>query len=209
VPRPQMAVRDASADDAPTLVRLWEELVLDSGIPGRTSDPPTAEGMRRRLEMVSDSATRRLLVAEVDGEIAGVVYVQHQPVTPLHETMAVRVAYLHVLKEHRRRGVGHALLAEAAAWASAIGAEHVVVDVLPGDREANRFCARLGLSQLHVQRLAQTTQLRRLLAADQTTGTSESRAGALRARLRSAVGDPRVRRALAARTDVRPPESPA
>lgn len=210
MPRPLVSVRDATEDDAPALVRLWSELVLDSGIPGRTSEEPTAEGLRRRLAGVASAEHRRGVVAEIDDEIVGMIVLEHQPVTPLHESMAVRVAYLHVRKEHRRRGIGHALLAEAAAWASSLAAEHVVVDVHPADREANRFCARLGLSQLHVQRLGQTSQLRRLLASDQVATAPELvRAGGLRARLRSAVVDPRLRRSDTARSVLRARQRPA
>src|SRR5881409_3230397 len=72
-------------------------------------------------------------------------------------------------KAHRRRGVGHALVAAAADIADELGIEHVSVGVYPSLREASRFYARLGFAQVMVQRVVPTAMLRRRLCADLTT----------------------------------------
>ena len=78
---------------------------------------------------------------------------------------------IHVVvgKAHRRRGVGHALVAAAADIADELGIEHVSVGVYPSLREASRFYARLGFAQVMVQRVVPTAMLRRRLCADLTT----------------------------------------
>ncbi len=196
MPRPIVMVRDATPEDAPLLVPLWAGLVTDSGLAGRSSAPPTAEGAVRRIAEAALSPDRRLLVAELDDTIAGMVYLEQTTVTPLHDEPAVHVSYLHVARGMRRRGVGHALMSEAVAWAAASDADHIVVDVHPADREAHRFCARLGLSQLHVQRMGATAQVRRRLVADTVPDELTPRAGAVRARVRQVIADGRAKRAL-------------
>ena len=54
-------------------------------------------------------------------------------------------------------------MAAAVAFAEEFGAEHVVVNVFPQLREANRFYARLGFCPLVVRRVASTAGLRRKL----------------------------------------------
>ena len=79
----------------------------------------------------------------------------------------MQIDYLHVRPAYHRRGAGRALVAAAAAFCEEIGAEHVVVNVFPQVREANRFYAKLGFSPLVVRTgRASVSTLRRTLAAD-------------------------------------------
>ena len=82
---------------------------------------------------------------------------------PLTSVSAVQLNHVVVASAHRRSGVGHALLAEATAYADAVGAEHIIVGVAPALREANRFYARLGFSPVVVRRMTSVSALRRRL----------------------------------------------
>lgn len=166
-------VRDAVPDDAPALLGLWTDLLGAAGPGAHSWALPTVEGVRTRLKAVADDPDRRVLVASVDASVDGPEHEQvggfalllREPLTPLHDELAVRVSHLHVLAAQRRHGVGHALVATATDWAAESGADHVVVDVPPAAREANRFYARLGFAALLVQRSAPVaTLVRRRLA---------------------------------------------
>ena len=166
--RTRASVRDAVAADADALARLWADLLMVAGVPGRTSIPPSSSAVACRLEAIEGNLDRRLLVAVTpvdEGEIVvGAVYLAREPLTPLHDDFAVRASYLHVLADHRRRGIGRSLLDAAASWAVEIHAEHLVVDVNPNVRETNRFLARIGLRPLVGQRSVPVAALRRRIA---------------------------------------------
>ncbi|MGH8773648.1 MAG: GNAT family N-acetyltransferase [Jiangellaceae bacterium] len=169
--RSRVHVRDAVVGDAEALARVWSDLLLIAGVPGRTSAPPTPPAVARRLEAIEGSPTRRMLVAEDGDVLAGAVYLSREPLTPLHDDTAVRASYLHVLAEHRRRGIGRALLDAAAGWAVEVQAEHLVVDVSPHIRETNRFLARLGLRTLVSQRSVPVAVIRRRMVGGQLVGS--------------------------------------
>jgi GNAT superfamily N-acetyltransferase len=191
VPRAHVQVRTAVPDDAPALAAVWRELFASASghAAARSSATPDPDRVRGRLADLAADPGRRVLVAEVDGVVVGAVHAVLDHLTPLDEATALRLSYLHVLQEHRRRGVGHALLAAAADWAQSVGAEQVVVDSHPGQRDTQRFLARVGLAQLLVQRSAPTLVLRRRLA--QESSTAGLQAGERRLRRRLALGPAR------------------
>ena len=75
-----------------------------------------------------------------------------------------------VHREHRRRGVGAALLAAAAAHAEQTGAAHVVAAVGGHEAERQRFFARMGFAPLTTRRIVPVDSLTRSLAAWQRGG---------------------------------------
>ena len=111
----------------------------------------------------------RVVLAFVDDQPAGMAMFQAVQPDPLSDSTVVRMIHVVVDKAHRRRGVGHALVAAAADIADELGIEHVSVGVYPSLREASRFYARLGFAQVMVQRVVPTAMLRRRLCADLTT----------------------------------------
>lgn len=170
MPRALPHVRDAVPDDAPALLGLWTDLLGSAGPGAHSWALPTVEGVRTRLKAVADDPDRRVLVASVDvpshEPVGGFALLLREPLTPLHDELAVRVSHLHVLAGQRRHGVGHALVATATDWAAESGADHVVVDVPPAAREANRFYARLGFAALLIQRSAPVATLARRRLAE-------------------------------------------
>ncbi len=161
--RPSVTVRTATPQDAPVLVELWAEL---RELSGRQVPPPAPEQVVSRLERFAQDPDSRVVVAVCEESVVGLAVYTLGIVSPLIDATAVNITYLHVCKGARRRGIGRALVASAAAFADETGAENVVVNVLPQLREANRFYARLGFGALVVRRVAPTSVLRRRLAAD-------------------------------------------
>ena len=158
-------VRPARAEDLPAIEEMWGELRETGGRFARAmSDPAAAAAGLTKLIENSDG---RLFVAVMDDEPVGLAYVVCQPLVPLQECNAVHIAYIHVRPEHRRRGMGRALVAAVLDYADDIGAEQISVAVDPTLRDASRFFARLGLRPLTMVRSSSSAVLRRRLAADE------------------------------------------
>jgi ribosomal protein S18 acetylase RimI-like enzyme len=190
-------VRAATPDDLPDLLVMWREH-LDLGPRGDRSLPrPSEEGVLARLHEAQDNPDLKIMVANVGDQVAGMAVFTHQPVLALFDADAVHVHYLHVRPGHRRRGIGHALVAAAASLAEDLGAEHVVSNVAAHHREANRFYARLGFGALILGRSAAVPTLRRKLAASCPTVREEILARRRSLRLRSRTAARRVTANLA------------
>jgi GNAT superfamily N-acetyltransferase len=164
---PAIAVRDAQLEDADVLVRLWGEMSAGIG-QSRLLATPTAATARAAIARMAAEPSARLIVGELAGEVCALSYMRRTPISPLHDDDTVIVEYLHVTDDARRHGVGKALIAEAAAWAEEKDSQHVAVFATAGEREANRFLARLGLGQVGLIRFASTHTVRRRLAAEQS-----------------------------------------
>jgi GNAT superfamily N-acetyltransferase len=132
----------------------------------------------RRLEEAADAdaATavariaadpdQRLLVAVLNRRVVGAAHLMRAPVSPLHTELAVYVSNLFVLPAFRRRGAGRALVEAALCWAEEKDTAHVLAAASAFSRDANRFMARLGLSQIAVVRGATVAALRARLPVE-------------------------------------------
>lgn len=163
MPRDHVVVRAPRDSDVPALLDMWEELRQASGRNGSLAPASTEKRLVDRLAAISDMTGCRMVVAELDGEAVGAAVFQARPMGPFHDDPMVQIDYLHVRPGRNNRGVGHALMGAAVAFAEECGAEHVGVSVLPQLREAQRFYARLGFSPLVMRRVASTAGLRRKL----------------------------------------------
>ena len=161
--RTQVAVRDAGPADVPVLVAFGEALRDSGALPRRAARLPLPDLYAEAL----DDPDRRVVLAvgEADEPLGMAVFVQG-PATSLLEVPALRVTHVVVADRHRRRGAGRALVAAAAAHAEDLGLEQVVVSVAPGDRDANRFYARLGFAPLVIRRVAPVAPLKRRLTGE-------------------------------------------
>ena len=159
-------VREATDDDVLAIAELWEELRGQGGRVGPFGPPASAVSIRERLESLQADPMHRVVVAEVDGDVAGLAVLSRLPVTPISDVESVQISFMHVKDERRRRGVGRAIVGAATEFASDVGADYVTVGVFPGARESNRFFARLGFSPLVMRRAIATTALQRRLSND-------------------------------------------
>lgn len=134
-----LTVRTARPSDLDALVGLLAELfALEPDF--RADEARQRRGLRRMLE---DPIRRRVLVAERDGAVIGMITVQIV-VSTAEGGDAGLVEDLVVAAPHRGAGVGRRLLAAAEAWAEARGATRLQ---LLADREnalALGFYARVG-----------------------------------------------------------------
>ena len=191
--RAHVVVRAATPDDLPDLVALWHEQRSLTARSERVIPEPTVEGALQLLAKAQADCGTRVVVATLADAVAGLAVMRHEPFAALFEVRSVHLHYLHVREGFRRRGVGRALVAAAAGFAEEVGAEHVVSDVLPQLREANRFYARLGFGPVVVQRVASVPALRRRLAAGRRHAPLDellSRRRSVRSRSQLVAADP-------------------
>lgn len=148
-------VRDAEPGDVETLREL-----LASGATRTGTDETRPGEAAASVAGIALDPDQRLIVAESDGQVAGVAHLVRAPLSPLQSGTAVHVLHLHVRDELRRHGVGRALMEATLAWAEEKESSHVLVAAAVTDRDANRFMARLGLAQVAVMRVATVPTLR-------------------------------------------------
>jgi ribosomal protein S18 acetylase RimI-like enzyme len=132
-----------------------------------------------------------LVAVSADGErseVVGLAVVRRGQVVLPAPAVVVHVEQLWVDPAWRRRGVGHQLLAAVAASAEAAGAEDVLAAAATGQRDVQRFLARLGFGRPLVVRSAPLAVLRARLTAAGAAG------GGRRERRRAALDELVARR---------------
>jgi N-acetylglutamate synthase-like GNAT family acetyltransferase len=168
VSRGQVTVREAEVLDAPALAQLWAEfLVRPSGEGSELDDRArVVEAVARH----SDHVDTRILVAEVEGVVAGAAYLRVGLTSPLDAEPVLHVSHLKVSGDFSTPLLGEALLEGAVSWAEERGIGTVLAGSTTTDRETNRFLARLGLGQVGVLRATAVPALRARLLRDSTSG---------------------------------------
>ncbi len=162
--RSAVNICDASPDDAEALVAVW------GGLVGRTAEgeatPHAIQEAAAAIARIAADPDQRLLVARIEDQVAGAVHLARAPLSPVHHDTAVYVMHLQVIESFRRHGVGRALMEATVTWAEEKDTAHVVAAAASASRDANRFMARLGLSQIAVVRGATVASLRAKLPVD-------------------------------------------
>lgn len=160
--RNPVLVRDASPQDAPVLVQIWSDFRRTDRHHGQD---PVVEAANAVARIAAD-CDERLLVGVLDDEVVGAISLIRARVSPIHAEMAVVVTHLHVFEDRRRHGVGRALLEAAVSWSEEKDIDSVYVAASVHSRDANRFMARLGLTQIAVIRGASVQALRARLPVE-------------------------------------------
>lgn len=164
-------VRDAVPTDAGALVAVWGDLRR----PGdRHSSPPPEIEASHAVARVAADPDQRLVVGTIEGVVVGAAHFMRAPLSPIHDDAAIHVAHLYVLSSHRRHGVGKALIEAAVSWAEEKDIPHLMVAASVNSRDANRFMARLGLTQLATVRAASIPALRAKLPVEPPPGAMVS-----------------------------------
>ena len=171
--RALIVIRPGVADDLDSLALLWDEFCEQSGAGAVMSGvPDVAERVRERMRESAAGVrsgsrpTFRLLVASVDGELAGFAAVSVVERGLFSASCAVSVDAIHVSSCRRKVGAGTALLREAVLFADEVGASDLIVNVAPASRESNRFYARHGFAPAMLRRSAPIGVVRRKLGVE-------------------------------------------
>lgn len=134
-------IRTSRPGDGEACAALWRELgTLFTALNPHTFQVPAAEGLPEWFEEINalfrDEENRMLLVAEVDGVLVGsVAATLHEPIDPSGRELQtdlnrcrLHVDSLAVTSEHRRDGIGSALMQAIEEWGLSRGAEVVLLE---------------------------------------------------------------------------------
>jgi GNAT superfamily N-acetyltransferase len=157
-------MREATLSDVEALAELWQPFLRRGAADEPLNDLATA------IERLVDRPGERLVVAEYDGCFAGAVFLKATVYSPVNSELVVQVHNLCVVPDHRRHGIGKALLECGVTWAEELGIGYVATAADAGSREANRFMARLALGPQAVLRVATTCAVRAKLSSRQSAG---------------------------------------
>ncbi|MGY1618459.1 GNAT family N-acetyltransferase [Geodermatophilus sp. SYSU D00691] len=151
------SVRIAQAEDLTAVLELVRqhraEAHAEGLLTGQLPGSATAAGFARLLA----DPDHRVVLAVDDGggreRAVGLAVLGVEPLSVVLGAPQVTVDNLVVHREHRRRGVGAALLAAAAAHAEEVGAQHVVATCGGHEPERQRFLSRMGFAPLATRRI--------------------------------------------------------
>ena len=124
-----MHIRDLTPGDYDALVQLWE----DGNLPYR----PKGRDRRERIAREIEGPCSVFLAAEEDGELIGAVL-------GTHDGRKGWINRLVVSPEHRKRGIGCALVAEVERRLAARGIEIVTCLIERWNDGSKRFFERIG-----------------------------------------------------------------
>jgi GNAT superfamily N-acetyltransferase len=128
-----LTIRDARPEDAAAMAELLGQL----GYPAEAS---AVESRLQRLRIVGD----RILVADVDGTVAGLAHLQVSPAIE-YERPAAKLAALVVDESQRGEGIGRALLAAMEDEARLRGCELLYLTTSERRDDAHAFYEHAGL----------------------------------------------------------------
>lgn len=143
-------IRAARPEDAATLVALGTAVGREEGAWLLTSDAWRSVGEERRylraLKRYPDAA---VYVAEDDGRLVGRLSLARDPHPASHHVADLGIL---VAATHRGRGIGRALLEQAAAWARDAGVSKIELHVFPWNEPALRLYERFGFEREGLRR---------------------------------------------------------
>ncbi|MGI5186582.1 N-acetyltransferase family protein [Promicromonospora sp. CA-289599] len=159
-----LVIRPAREDDLPAVAALAAEARDDSP----TGAQLGAQDTGRLLEHLSVllAAGGHVLVAEQNGQVAGVVLGRVVAAYLFAPRASLYLDMVFVAPRARRHGVGHALLRAATDLAAEHGCEDIYSAPVPGNRGVQRFLARLGFAPAAGHRVASVAALQRRLASE-------------------------------------------
>ncbi|GAA1989442.1 hypothetical protein GCM10009817_34200 [Terrabacter lapilli] len=147
----------------PQFIELWIAHRVEGGTTPEAAQRLALDGTLRNALCRNDICA---FMAFVDDRPAGYVVLADSTRSLLVDSPCVSIDMLFVHSDLRRQGVGRALLTAACRYADRQGCEHLASAVPAGDRDANRFFARLGFAPETVRRVASAPTLQRKLAGE-------------------------------------------
>lgn len=164
--RAYVEVRDATSSDVAQLLALCLVARLELAI-SRDDEIEAVTG--QVADLVADPQTT-VCVAVTDQRIVGISIIRTPVPNPLAAFTSLTIESIFVHPDHRRKGIGHALLNRVVIVADEHAAENVVANPPAGLRIVNRFLARLGFVSTESRRVVSRAALRRALAKSSEPG---------------------------------------
>ncbi len=168
---PRLAVRQATLDDVTIVVELRLALLREyDEHPLYGALRADAEERAYELYAMQLTSTREAIyLAERDGRGVGIMRVVDTPSSPLlHPERYCYISSVYVRPEERRRGVLHAMMAEAERWCTARGLSEMRLHNASSSMMAQGAWSALGFEVVEQVR-------RRPVAAKRGPGTTQAR----------------------------------
>jgi ribosomal-protein-alanine N-acetyltransferase len=147
-------LRDMTLEDVPAVNALEQRLF-----------PADAWPLQMFLDELSQTTTRRYLVAETSSGIVG--YAGLMCIEPIADVQTIAV-----VPELEGRGIGSALLTQLIEEARRRGAEDVLLEVRADNPRAQQLYLRFGFEQIHLRRKYYRDGVDALIMRLQLTGPS-------------------------------------
>jgi ribosomal protein S18 acetylase RimI-like enzyme len=150
-------VRQATPDDVPALVALFQELDrMQSDWRVFTPRPGFYDEVGDKYRESIEKQNAVVLVAEDDGEVVGMAYGEVRVPSRFSDERALELSGVVVRSGFRGRGVGRELVHEAARFAQERDVEWIELKTFAPNQGAMEFWETLGFTPRVVQ-LTQTT----------------------------------------------------
>ncbi len=162
-----MKVRQATLDDVPALVALFQELDrMQSDWRVFTPRPGFYDEVGAKYREAMNTENAVVLVAEDDGEVVGMAYGEVRVPSRFSDERAMELSGVVVRAGYRGRGVGQALVKEAARFAGEIGVEWIELKTFAPNQGAMAFWEGMGFTPRVVQLTQGTKALLQQLEKD-------------------------------------------
>ncbi len=142
-----MELRAATPADAAATAAIYNEEVTGSTV---TFDLVTRSVEEQAEWLSARSGALEVVVAEIDGEIAGFASLSPFRERPAYRTTVEDSIYVH--RDHRGAGVGKALLDEIVTVASSRGFHSVIARIVGGHDASIRLHRSVGFDHVGVER---------------------------------------------------------
>jgi GNAT superfamily N-acetyltransferase len=160
-------VRQATPEDVPALVALFQELDrMQSDWRVFTPRPGFYDEVGAKYQEAMQTENAVVLVAEDEGEIVGMAYGEVRIPSRFSDERALELSGVVVRTGYRGRGVGRALVQEAARFAGEMGVEWVELKTFAPNQGAMAFWEGLGFTPRVVQMTQGTKALVQRLSED-------------------------------------------
>jgi len=160
-------VRQATLDDVPALVALFQELDrMQSDWRVFTPRPGFYDEVGAKYREAMNTENAVVLVAEDDGEVVGMAYGEVRVPSRFSDERAMELSGVVVRAGYRGRGVGQALVKEAARFAKEIGVEWIELKTFAPNQGAMAFWEGMGFTPRVVQLTQGTKALLQQLNKD-------------------------------------------
>lgn len=145
----EISIRQATAEDYDALCTIIDEVdtLHRDRMPHIFQKPPGPVRDKEYILSLLADDNIGLFVAEVEGQVAGLVHVLVRDTPPWPVLVPRRRAFIDSLavgQEFRRHGIGRALMDQAHAWAITKGAADVELNVYEFNQPALAFYQALG-----------------------------------------------------------------
>jgi GNAT superfamily N-acetyltransferase len=147
-------------------IELWITHRVEGGTSPEAAQRLALDGTLRNALGRNDICA---LIATIDDVPVGYVVLADSTRSLLVASPCVSIDMLFVHADFRRQGVGKALMGAVSRYADRNGCEHLTSSVPAGDREANRFFAKLGFAPETVRRVTSSATLQRKLVGEPRT----------------------------------------